>query len=220
MVLVVIPAFNEEEKVGRVIRGLFEHGFKDVVVVDDGSKDNTALEAEKAGAKVLRHKINRGQGAALETGDVYARSIGADIVVHFDSDEQFNPADIAPSIKIMTEKNADVLFGSRFMDSRSQIPWPKKYIILPVARWVNFVFTGIMLTDAHNGFRILSKKALASVVFTHDRMAHNTEILKIVRKSGLKYVEAPVEVKYADYGQGLVGGFRIILDLVIGSFTK
>ncbi|MFA6490729.1 MAG: glycosyltransferase family 2 protein [Candidatus Magasanikbacteria bacterium] len=220
MVLVVIPAYNEKLRVGRVIRGLFEHGYKDVLVVDDGSKDDTALEAEKAGAKVIKHEINRGQGAALETGDAYARNVGAEIVIHFDADGQFNPLDIEPALKLMRDKNVDLVFGSRFLDSRSKIPWQKKYLILPAARWINFVFTGITLSDAHNGFRILSKKALSKVVFLHDRMAHNTEILKIVKKNNLTYAESPVEVTYLNYGQGLSGGFRIILDLIIASFTK
>jgi glycosyltransferase involved in cell wall biosynthesis len=220
MVLVVIPAYNEAEKVGRVIRGLFEHGYSDVLVVDDGSKDSTSSEAEKAGAKVIKHKINRGQGAALETGDQYARSVKALTVVHFDADGQFNPIDISAGIKAMNEKGVDIIFGSRFLDSRSKIPWFKKYFLLRVARWINFVFSGILLSDAHNGFRIMNQNALSKIVFKHDRMSHNTEVLKLVKKSGLKHAEVPVEVKYTDYGQGLFGGFKIIYDLLIGMFTS
>ena len=220
MVLVVIPAYNEEKKVGRVIRGLFEQGYKDVVVVDDGSKDHTSAEAEKAGAKVLVHKLNRGQGAALETGDAYAREINAEIVVHFDADYQFNPNDIAQGLKLMFEKNTDIVFGSRFLDNRSKIPWFKKYFILKIARWINFVFSGLLLTDAHNGFRIMNSNALSKIVFKHDRMAHNTEILKLVKKYKLRFAEIPVEVRYADYGQGLSGGVKIIYDLVVGLFTR
>ena len=220
MVLVVIPAFNEEAKVGRVIRGLFENGYHGIVVVDDGSKDNTAAEAEKAGAKVLRHRLNRGQGAALETGDSYARQAGADVVVHFDADGQFNAADIAPALNMLQEKKVDVVFGSRFLDNRSKIPCFKKHILLPLARWVNFVFTGIMLTDAHNGFRVLSRNALSKIVFTQDRMAHNTEILKLIKKNKLTFAEIPVEVSYSRYGQGLSGGVKIIYELVVGFFTN
>jgi glycosyltransferase involved in cell wall biosynthesis len=206
--------------VGRVIRGLFEQGYTNIIVIDDGSKDETAVEAQKAGATVIRHKINRGQGAALETGDEYARSVGALKVVHFDADGQFNPSDIAAGIKVMNEKGVDVIFGSRFLDSRSKIPWFKKHVLLKVARWINYVFSGILLSDAHNGFRIFNQNALSKIVFKHDRMSHNTEILKIVKRSGLKYAEVPVEVRYSDYGQGLFGGVKIIYDLLIGIFTS
>ncbi len=220
MVLVIIPAYNEEKKIGRVIRGLFEQGLEDIVVVDDGSTDQTAAQARKLGVKVLRHEINRGQGAALETGSAYARRIGADVVIHFDGDDQFNPEDIPKAISFMERKNLDVVFGSRFLDRRSQIPWLKRKIILPFSRWINFVFTGCLLSDAHNGFRIFSQKALKMIHITHDRMAHNTEIVRQVKKFHLRYEEFPVEVKYHTYGQGVGGGLMILKDLIIGLFTR
>jgi glycosyltransferase involved in cell wall biosynthesis len=233
MVLVVVPAYNEETKIGRVIRGLFEHvhglkrfddtdcaDFGSVVVIDDGSSDKTAAVACASGAVVLSHLVNRGQGAALETGDTYARMQQADYVVHFDADEQFNPADIAPALQVMKEKGIDVVLGSRFMDNRSKLPWLKKHIILPIARWVNFVFTGVRLTDAHNGFRILSKNALNKIFITQDRMAHNTEIVQQIKKYKLSYIEFPVEVRYHEYGQGVSGGYKIIRDLLVGLFFK
>ncbi|MEK7625015.1 MAG: glycosyltransferase family 2 protein [Patescibacteria group bacterium] len=220
MAIVIIPAYNEEKIIGRVIRGLFEQGLKDIIVVDDGSADGTAAEAAATGVIVLRHEINRGQGAALETGDAKARLMQADMVVHFDGDDQFNPADIRRGIEVMNEKKVDVVLGSRFLDSRSHLPWPKRKIILPISRWVNFVFTGCLLTDAHNGFRILSKNALEKVRITHDRMAHNTEVIRQIRKLGLSYLEFPVEVRYHTYGQGVVGGVAIVRDLLVGLFTK
>lgn len=219
MPTIVIPAFNEEKSIGRVIRGLFEHGLKDVVVVDDGSSDDTSIIAGQAGAMVLKHVINRGQGAALETGDSYARLINSELVVHFDADGQFNPDDIQKAIDFMMGKQLDVLLGSRFLDNRSNIPCLKKHFILPIGRWINFLFTGCMLTDAHNGFRILSRKALEKIVITQDGMAHNTEIVKQIKKNRLRYAEFPVEVRYSEYGQGLGGGIRIIQDLIIGLFS-
>lgn len=227
---IVIPAYNEAKNIGRVISGLFEHspfsrlddewsGKLEIVVIDDGSSDNTGEIAKKAGAMVLRHKINRGQGAALRTGNEYAIRQGAELVVHFDGDDQFNPADINPALAVMKETGADAVLGSRFLDKRSRIPVLKKYFILPLARWMNYLFTGVKLTDAHNGFRILRRTALSRINIVQDRMAHNTEIVRQIKKFGLKFTEVPVEVKYHNYGQtGLGGGVKIIKDLIIGKF--
>lgn len=215
MLYIVVPAYNESQSIGRVIRGLLHYGFTQIVVVDDGSGDATSEEAQKAGALVLRHEVNRGQGAALQTGDEYALHHGAGVVVHFDADGQFNPADISPALVAMEKAKAEVLLGSRFFDSRSKIPWLKKYCILPIARWVNFLFTGLRLTDGQNGFRILSRHALEKLVITQDGMAHNTELMRQVRQEKLSFIEFPVEVTYHEYGQGLSGGVKIVGDMLL-----
>ncbi len=220
MILVVIPAFNEENNIGRVIRGLFEHGFNNIVVVDDGSSDNTALVAEKEGAKAIKHIINRGQGAALETGDEYARHLSADIVVHFDADDQFDPADIKPALEKMQVLNIDVVLGSRFLDNRSKVPWLKKYFILPSARIINRFFCGLKLSDAHNGFRIFNKKALESIHIRQDGMAHNSEIVKIIAEKKLKFAEVSIRVIYREYGQGFLSGLYILKDLLFSKIIK
>jgi glycosyltransferase involved in cell wall biosynthesis len=219
---VVIPAFNEEKNIGRVIRDLFEHGPDDIkiIVVDDGSVDKSAKIAKKEGAIVLRHKINRGQGAALQTGHQYVLLQDADLIVDFDADGQFNPEDIIPALKALQKNNADVLLGSRFLDSRSQIPWLKRYIILPISRLINYLFTGVRLTDAHNGFRVLSRKALEIINITQDKMAHNTEIVRQIKKHNLKFIEFPVEVRYSEFGQGVGGGVRILRDLMMEKMLK
>lgn len=220
MVLVVVPAYNEAKTIGRVIRGLFEHGFTNVVVVDDGSKDSTGELAQEAGATVLRHRINRGQGAALETGNAFARQQGVDTVVHFDADLQFNPSDITPALKELEASGVDILLGSRFLDGRSAVPWFKKYFILPAGRLMHRVFFGLHLTDAHNGFRIMTKKSLELIRITQDGMAHNTEILQQIAERKLTYKEFPIEVTYHEYGQGVLGGVKIMGDLLISTIFK
>jgi glycosyltransferase involved in cell wall biosynthesis len=219
MFYIIIPAYNEEKNIGRVIGGLFENGYNHVVVVDDGSTDGTVREAERAGAVVLRHIINRGQGAALQTGDEYALAHEAEAVVHFDADGQFDAADITPALAAMREARAEMVMGSRFMDRRSRMPLSKKYFLLPIARAVNFLFAGIWLSDAHNGFRILSGNALEKIKITQDGMAHNSDVVRQVKKHGLKFIEHPVLVVYREYGQGLGGGIKILWDLLFAKLT-
>jgi glycosyltransferase involved in cell wall biosynthesis len=146
MLFLILPAYNEEKSIGRVIRGLFEHGYKNIVVVNDGSSDRTAVLAKEAGATVLTHQINRGQGAALQTGHDYALARGASVAVDFDADEQFNVLDIEPAVKMLEVNKLDVILGSRFLDSRTKMPWLKRYIILPVSRVINYYLTGVKLS--------------------------------------------------------------------------
>lgn len=220
MILIIVPAYNEEKQIGRTVRGLFEHGYQNVLVVDDGSTDATAKAAGAAGAAVARHAVNRGQGAALETGDEYARRRQAEIAVHFDADGQFNPADIALAVEKIRCGAADVVLGSRFLDGRSRVPFFKRYLILPAARLINRIFSGVKLTDAHNGFRVLSSRALQEIRITHDGMAHNTEIVTQIKKRGLRLAETPVEVRYYEYGQGVGAGIKILKDLILGKIIK
>lgn len=219
MFLVVVPAFNEEKTIGSVIRGLFEHVDK-VVVVDDGSTDDTLCEAQRVGAVVLHHEINRGQGAALQTGHEYAKKINADYVLHFDGDGQFDVADIAPALQALKNSQADILFGSRFLGKKSNLPFFKRFFTLPTAKLLNCLFVGRGLSDVHNGFRIFTRHALDSIHITQDRMAHATEIVAQVKKNKLKYIEFPVTVRYSEYGQGVGGGLRVLRDLAVGKFIK
>lgn len=215
--MAIVPAHDEAVTVGAVIASLLS-AVDRVVVVDDASTDETAAVARTAGAVVLVHTLNRGQGAALETGHSYARSISADYVLHFDADGQFDAADITPALAALKEHGADILFGSRFLDQRSEVPFVKRYLLLPVARLVHRVLGGAQVTDAHNGFRILNKKALEQIQITHDRMAHATEIPLQAKRYGLRVIEFPVKVTYREYGQGWRGGINILRDLFLGKF--
>lgn len=219
MLVAVVPAYNEEKNIGPVVRGLFNQVDK-VLVVDDGSNDNTVTLAQSLGAIVLQHEINRGQGAALQTGHDYALKIGADFVLDFDADGQHEPADIRPAWEELKNKNAGILFGSRFMGQISNLPFTKKYIIMPIGRLVNWLYGSVNLVDAQNGFRLYTRSALEKINITQDGMAHATEIQTQVKKLGLKYIEFPIKVVYREYGQGIGGGVKIVKDLFIGRFTK
>lgn len=219
MFLAIVPAYNEEKRIAHVIVDL-QSEVDSVIVVDDASTDATAEIARAAGATVLQHEINRGQGAALETGHAYARSIGADYVIHFDADGQFDVADIAPALLELQKNKADILFGSRFLGKDANLPWSKKHIILPLGKLVNRIFGSLPLSDAHNGFRILSKSALDRIHITQDRMAHATEIPVLAKLHSLYYCEFPVKVTYHEYGQSGLGGFQVVKDLLTGRLLK
>jgi glycosyltransferase involved in cell wall biosynthesis len=219
MFIAIVPAYNEEKRIAQVIGDLLSH-VDIVVVVDDKSSDATIVEAEKNGAVVLKHKLNLGQGAALETGHEYARKVQADYVLHFDGDGQFCVEDILPALEKLKEEKVDILFGSRFLDNRTKLPFFKKYILLPIGRFVNKFFGVISLRDSQNGFRILNKHALEKIKITQNRMAHATEIMGLTKEHNLKYIEFPVQVIYHEYGQGLKGGFGIVKDLLLGKFIK
>lgn len=217
--IAIVPAYNEAASIGSVVRNLF--GYVDeVVVIDDGSKDATSEVAKAAGAMVIRHRVNRGQGAALETGHAYARARQAEYVLHFDADGQFDAADIAPALVALQKSGADILLGSRALDARSDVPWVKKYILFPCARFFHWLTLGIRLTDVHNGFRILSKTALQTIELRQDRMAHATEIIASLKTHHLSYIEFPVKVVYREYGQGFRGGVKVLQDLFMGRFIK
>lgn len=213
---VIIPAFNEKEKIGPVVRDIFSlYPDFQVIVVDDGSEDNTALVAKEAGAMVLQHIINRGQGAALNTGTTHALKQQAEIIVHFDADGQFSAAEIKEMLEPIKQGEVDVILGSRFLKD-NRIPWTKKHLLLPVARLVNLIFTGLQLSDVHNGFRVFSRFAAESIKISQDKMAHNSEIVSQIKKNKLRFKEVPVTVFYDSYGQGLLGGIKIVRDLIWG----
>lgn len=223
-IFVIIPAYNEASRSQRFAPSL-EHLARlpyTVVVVDDGSQDDTSGVASQW-AKVLRHPINRGQGAALLTGMHYALKNGADIIVHFDADGQMQPEDIACVIApLESNPELDVVLGSRFLkpETAQHIPWIKKYLLQLPALWFQRLTTGLKLTDVHNGFRAFRASAVGKLELQQDGMAHASEITSQIKKKKLTYQEVPVTIHYYEFGQGLAGGLRIMRDLIIRKIIK
>ncbi|MEA2065125.1 MAG: glycosyltransferase family 2 protein [Patescibacteria group bacterium] len=214
-IFIIIPAFNEEKNIIAVIQNLKNRiPFAELVVVDDCSQDSTFQFVKKTDVAVLRHIVNRGQGAALQTGNEYALKNGADIIVHFDADGQHRVEDLEKIIKPIKDGETDITLGSRFLNISSKIPFTKKYFILKPAVIFNRLFTGLKLTDAHNGLRAFSLEAAGKIKITQDRMAHATEIISEIKKSGLKYQEVPIKIIYNKYGQKFTDGFCIVKDLI------
>ncbi|MFA6254800.1 MAG: glycosyltransferase family 2 protein [Patescibacteria group bacterium] len=217
MTSIVIPAFNEATMVASVVRAV-KNKANQVIVVDDGSSDDTGQQAKRAGAIVLTHFLNRGQGAALQTGINFALKSNADIIVTFDADGQLNAEEIDKVVEPLILGGVDIVLGSRFLKPNSQIPVAKR-VVLKLAVWVTNLYTGLKLTDTHNGFRAMSRLAAEKIRIRQDGMAHASEILEQVKKYRLKFIEVPITMYYTDYsirkGQKLSNAFRIIWALII-----
>jgi glycosyltransferase involved in cell wall biosynthesis len=214
-VWVVIPAYNEAGLITRVVTEVRYCGFS-VVLVDDGSSDATAQLAEGAGAVVVRHPVNLGQGAALQTGIDFALQQGADVIVTFDADGQHRATEIAGLVGALTQHRVDYALGSRFLGPGVGPP-PARRLLLKAATWFTRLSTGLSLTDTHNGLRGMTRRGAAAIRLRQNRMAHASEILNQIAASGLKCVEVPVTIHYTAYslakGQKLGDAMAILVDL-------
>ena len=214
-VCVVIPAYNEERVISRVVGEVKRAGYA-VVVVDDGSSDATAEEARAAGAAVVGHPFNLGQGAALQTGIDYALAQAIEVIVTFDADGQHRVADISRLIDALVQERADFALGSRFMGQAPNLP-PLRRALLRAATAFTRLTTGLQVTDTHNGLRAMTRRGAAAIKLRQNRMAHASEWLNQVATSGLRYVERPVTIEYTAYslgkGQSIGDAVLILLDL-------
>lgn len=219
---IVIAAYNEGSVIGNVVAGVLKE-WDNVVVVDDGSKDNTGAEALKAGATVATHPINLGQGAALATGILYSLENGADYIVTFDADGQHHVEDIHNLVKSIEESNVDLVIGSRFLGTTQDMP-ARRRLVLKAAVLFTRLTTGLKVTDAHNGLRCFSKNAAKKIKINQNRMAHASEILEEAAKHKLKIKEEPVKITYTEYslnkGQKLSNSINILLELLLGRVHK
>lgn len=221
---VVVPAFNEASALAAALGPLFAAGYS-VVVVDDGSSDETWPTACKLPAFVLRHPINLGQGAALQTGTTFAVRSGAEYIVHFDADGQHQVADVARLLAPLQMGEADVSLGSRFLRSEDSAQAPRlRRWLLKAGTLVNGLLTGMWLSDAHNGLRAMTRAAAMQIELRENRQAHATEILSQIRRAKLRYVECPVTIRYTPYsrakGQSGWNAFNVIFDLLTGKLLR
>jgi glycosyltransferase involved in cell wall biosynthesis len=223
-VFVVIPAYNEGVVLSHTVDGLLSYGYT-VVVVDDGSATPAIQFLHDPSIHYLRHATNLGQGAALQTGMEYALSQGAEIIVHFDGDGQHSPELIAKLLEPIRLGECDVVLGSRFLDpgDRQKVPALKR-VLLRVGICVSGLFSGLWLTDTHNGFRALSRAAAERIKLTENGYAHATEILDLIRRSGLRYREIPATIRYTEHslakGQSMLNSVNVLLDLVLAKLLK
>lgn len=218
-VWVVVPVYNEEECVGDVVRSLRSR-FDNVLCVDDGSTDRSAAEATAAGARVLSHAINLGQGAALQTGfDYLTDRTDAEICVTFDADGQHRVEDAVRLVEALKREKCDVALASRFHGGTTSGMPPARAAVLRAALWFTRTATGLALTDTHNGLRALGRSAFSRMCLQQNRMAYASELLASIPRLGLSWVEVDAHVTYTEYslrkGQANVNAVNILFDLTL-----
>lgn len=215
-VWIIVPAFNEASVIGDVITEL-RATFDNVVLVDDGSRDDTSARAYAAGAHVVTHPVNLGQGAAIQTGVEYARRRpGSEAFATFDADGQHRVADVVAMLDRLSRGDVDIVVGTRFAAGPPKGVPILKRIILKTAAALSPSSRRLGLTDAHNGLRVFNRTVAESLNITMNGMSHASEIIAMIVENGWRATEEPVEILYTEYsmskGQPLLNGVNIVFD--------
>ncbi len=219
--LIGIPAYNEEKMIGKVLKSLPKkiNGITDIdiLVVDDGSSDNTARIAESFGAIVLTHLINRGLGGALKTIFSFAKLKNYDLVITFDADGQHLASDIEKLVAVFFKKKVDVVIGTRWKTEKNK-PF-LRYLINQCANFLTFLFFNIWTSDSQSGFRLFNKKAINKINIETDGMEVSSEFFKEIKRNRLIFAEVPISVVYSEYsqkkGQKVSNAFNILIQLLL-----
>jgi glycosyltransferase involved in cell wall biosynthesis len=217
-IFLIVPVYNEGRIIKSVIVALKKTGYKNIIVIDDGSSDMTFDVVKKTGVTVLKHRINRGKGAALKTGMEAAKQFHADVVVTFDGDGQHDPKDIVKLI-YQVNKGYDVVLGSRYL-TRQNIPWVRR-VANACANVFTYLLYDIWVTDSQSGLRAYTKKAFEIIDTKSDRYEVESEALRDIKKYNLSYIEVPMRVRYTRYSltkttkQNLWSGFLTMMRLML-----
>ncbi len=214
-ILVIVSAYNEEKTIKDIVLNLKRNGY-DVLVVDDGSTDKTGELAQGAGAILLRHLINLGQGGAIQTGFDFALKFKPEIVVTFDADGQHFVSEIPKLIQPIIEDRADVIIGSRFLKNQ-QIPFPR-LVMNWVANLVTFILFGLWLSDSQSGFKAFRVSVLKKIKIRGQRFDWSSEVVSEIKTKKIKFLEVPIRVKYTPYslskGQNFFVGIKTFVRLL------
>lgn len=215
-IVAIIPAYNEETTIVQVLQKT--KPFVDqIIVVNDGSSDQTAQRALAQGVRVITHGVNRGLGASLGTGFAAANYLGADVVITLDADGQHDPTEIKKFIAAI-EQGADVVIGSRMLTGFEGMPWYRQVAQI-VGNFVTFCLFGAWVTDSQSGFRALSRFSLEQIQIKTNRMEVSSEIIAETKRRQLNLVEVPIKAIYTDYslskGQSFFVGLKTLIKLVV-----
>jgi len=218
-IYIVTPVLNEGPVIGQVVSEVRRAGYKNIIVVDDGSTDDTAISLRGQNVIYLRHAINRGKGAATKTGFEAAKMKGADIAVTIDGDGQHYVSDIKKLIAPIEKEGYDVVLGSRSFDS-GEVP-PHKVVANMLGNFFVWVFYGLMVKDSQSGLRAYSKRALSLIDTKTDRYEYDGEVIREIRRNRLKYKEIPISVKYTEHSkgkknkQGFINGIKTLIKMAL-----
>ncbi len=215
-IYILVPVFNEEKKIKSVVSEL-QKVFKNIIVVNDGSSDASQEILESLDVTVLNHSINLGQGAAISTGFKYIQDLNnAEAVVTFDADGQHSIEDAKAFAKEIILCDEEIIFGSRFIRNKANIPFIKKIVLSIVVMFTNRL-SRINLSDAHNGLKAIKKDSLKKIDITIDGFGFESQIIHQVSKKNITYKEMPTNTIYTSYsknkGQKLINGLIILEDL-------
>jgi glycosyltransferase involved in cell wall biosynthesis len=201
-IFVVVPAYNEETVITSVIHEIRNAGYSNIVIIDDGSKDQTQDAAKQAGAIAFKHQINRGKGAATKTGIEAAKLLGADIIITMDGDGQHDPHDIKNLINPIQKNHCDVVLGSRLINPKGMPGY--KILHNKIGNILVWYLYGLYVTDSQSGFRAYSRHAAEVINTKTDRYEYDSEVIREIYKYQLKYQEIPIQVRYTDYSMGKI----------------
>ena len=208
---VVVAVYNEVSTVAQVLRELVQT-FPNVVVVDDGSQDDSWEHIRAIAPHALRHLVNRGQGAALQTGTEFAIKMGAFRIAHFDADGQHQVEDLVKMSAAVAASECDVALGDRFRGQSNLSA--SRAVLIRGAALMHLFTSGIMLSDVHNGMRVLTREAAMKCEITVDRMAHASQFIDLVARSKLRVRQYPTSIRYTEYsmnkGQHASQSWRIL----------
>jgi glycosyltransferase involved in cell wall biosynthesis len=221
-VVIVIPVYNEAAVIGGVIEAVRAQGFEHIVVVDDGSADESSCIASAHDVLALRLKVNRGKGAAVKTGIMAANLLDAEVVVTMDGDGQHDPADIQPLIAPILAGRSDVVLGSRLLN-REQMPFVKT-LANSLGNLFTWMLCGLLVSDSQSGFRAYSRYAALIIDTKADKYEYDSKVIREIKNNRLRFAEVPVQTRYTEYAsgkknkQGLINGvitlYRMVWKLI------
>ena len=212
-IYIVIPAKDEATRIGLVLKKIKTEGYTNIIVINDGSTDDTAKVSKALGATVLTHIVNLGPGAATQTGMDYAIRMGAKVVVTLDADNQHCPSDIKLLLEEMKQQQVDVVIGSRFLKHDNNVPSIRVFLN-KVGNYVTAFFTGLLVTDSQSGFKAMSVDFLQKSRISLSGFEFCTEIISMIKKEKVSYSEVPIKVRYTkesmEKGQSFGNGFKMV----------